>query len=92
MEDRLRRVEEAGEEIERIQGTDPPLHQEYWHRMKGWYMVEVSRAPPPAWVTLERIAAQWVDLYRHIPPRGDNIPVSVEAFLVEDSVPTEDEI
>ena len=33
-----------------------------------------------------------VDLYRYVPPPGDNIPVSVEPFLVDDLVPMEDEI
>ena len=33
-----------------------------------------------------------MDLYRHVPPPGDNIPVSVEPSQLEDSVPTEDKI
>ena len=33
-----------------------------------------------------------VDLYRYVPPLGANIPISVEPFLVENSVPTEDKI
>ena len=33
-----------------------------------------------------------VELYRHVPPLGENIPISVEPFLVEDLVPTEDKI
>ena len=60
--------------------------------MKGWYRAEFDRAMPPAWVTLERITAESVDLYRHVPPPGDNIPVYVELFQVEDLVPTEDDI
>ena len=70
----------------------PPPHQESWHQMKGWYRAAVDRMPPPAQVTLKRITAERVDLYRHIPPLGENIPVSVEPFPVEDLVPTEDEI
>ena len=31
-------------------------------------------------------------LYRHIPPPGENIHVSVDPFQVEDLVPTEDKI
>ena len=33
-----------------------------------------------------------MDLYRHVPPPGDNIPVSIEPLPVEDLVVTEDEI
>ena len=33
-----------------------------------------------------------VDLYRYVPPQGENIPVFVEPFQVDDSVPTKDEI
>ena len=36
--------------------------------------------------------AERVDLYRHVPPSGENIPIFVEPFPVEDSVPKEDKI
>ena len=48
-------AKETGEEIERLMGTDPPLHREAWHRMKGWYKSALDRAPPPARVALGRI-------------------------------------
>ena len=60
--------------------------------MKGWYRYAVNRVPPPAWVTLKRITVERVDLYRYVPPPGENIPVSVDPFPVEDLVSTEDEI
>ena len=60
--------------------------------MKGCYLYAVNCAPPPAQVTLNWITAEWVYLYRYIPPLGENIPVSVDPFLVEDLVPTEDVI
>ena len=60
--------------------------------MKGWYRVAVDRAPPPARVTLERITAERVDLYSYVPPPGENIPVSVYTFLVDNLVPTKDKI
>ena len=82
--DRRRRAEEAVAEVETLLGLDPPLHQEYWHRLKGWYQDAVDHAPPPTWVTLEQITADRVDL--------SNTPISVEPFQVDDSVPMEDEI
>ena len=70
-------------------GADLPLIQEAWHRIQWWYKAAVDRAPPPARVTLERITAERVALYSRFPTPGDNIPVSIEPFVVEDSVPEE---
>ena len=36
--------------------------------------------------------AEWVELYSSVPSPGENIPISVYSFLVDDSVPTEEEI
>ena len=36
--------------------------------------------------------AERVELYSYVPPLGANIPISVEPFPVDDSVPTENEI
>ena len=73
-------------------GLDPPPHQESWYRIKGLYWSAVDRSPPPAWVTLKQITAERVDIYSYVPPQGENIPISVEPFPVDNSVPTEDEI
>ena len=51
-----------------------------------------NRALPPTQVILKRITAEWVDLYSYVTSPGANIPISVEPFLVDDSIPTEDEI
>ena len=87
-----RRTEEAGEEVEKILGSDPPLHRESCHRMKGWYRYAVNHAPLPLPVTLERITSERVDIYSYVPPPAENIPVSVEPFRVDGSAPTEDKI
>ena len=87
-----RQAEEAGVEVETLLGSDPPLHQEAWHRLQGWYQAAVNRAPPPARVTLERIKVERLDLYIYVPTLGANITISVETFLLDDSVPTEDDI
>ena len=70
----------------------PLLQRDAWHRIKGWYRAAVGRAPPPSRVTLERITAERVDLYSYVPSPEANIPISVEPFPVDDSVPTEEEI
>ena len=51
-----------------------------------------ARGPPPARATLERITAEQTELYRQVPPPGENIPVTVEPAIIDDSVPTEYEI
>ena len=91
-EDRQRREEEAGAEVEILMGLDPPLHRDAWHRIKGWYKSAVDRAPPPAWVTLKRIMAERVELYSYFPPPGTNILISMEPFPVDGSVTTDDKI
>ena len=60
--------------------------------MWGWYQAAAKRVPPPAWVTLERIMEERVNLYIYVPPPGENTPVSVEPFPVDDSLLMEDEI
>ena len=72
-------------------GVGPPLHLEAWHWIKKWYKDAVDRAPPPAQVTLKRITMERVELYSYAPPPGINIPISVQPFPVNDSVPTEDD-
>ena len=89
---RQRRTEEAGAEVEALMGSDPPLHREAWHQIKGWYKAAFDRAPPPARVILEWITAERVGLYSYVPPPGTNISISVEPFPVDDLVPTEDKI
>ena len=79
-------------ELEALLGPYPPLHREALHQIKGWYRSAVDRALPLAWVTLESITAERVDLYIYVPPPGENISIYVETFPVDDLVPIEDDI
>ena len=90
--DRRRREEEAVAEVKTLLGSDPPLHREAWHRLKGWYWDAVDRATLSAQVTLEWIMAEQVYLYSYVTPPGENIPIYVESLPVDDSVPTEGNI
>ena len=72
--DRKRREEEAGSEVGALLGSDPPLHLEAWHRIKGLYKAAVDHAPPPARVTLKRITAESLELYSYVPPRERTSP------------------
>ena len=42
-----RRAEEAGKEVDKLLGSDPQIHRETCHHMKGWYRAAVDHAPPP---------------------------------------------
>ena len=81
-----------GEDIERLLTGDPPLTLEAWRRMRGWNRVTVDHALPPARVKIERITAECVELYRSVPPLGENIPPSVTPTHINTSVPTEEEV
>ena len=85
---RRRWAEYTGAEVEALLGADPPLHQEAWHRIKGWYKAAANHVLPPAQVTLERITTERVELYSYVPPPGKNIPISVQPFPVYELVPT----
>ena len=62
-QDRRRRAEEAGAEVEALMKADPPLIKEAWYRLQGWYKAAVDRAPPLARATLKRVTAERVALY-----------------------------
>ena len=60
--------------------------------MRGWYRDAVERALTPTRVTSEGITEDQVDLYSYVPPPVENIPVYIDTFTADDSVPTEDDI
>ena len=60
--------------------------------MKGWYKVVAGRALLPARLTIKRITEERVALHHHIPPPRENIPISVDPFLLDGSVTMEDDI
>ena len=68
----------AGGDGGRVSGAyfdwGPPLPQEAWRRMRGWYISVVDHAPPPAQATLKRITAERVELYRDESPPGRTSP------------------
>ena len=76
--DSKRRTEEAGAAVEDLMKEDPPLIQEAWHRLQGWYKAAVDRPPPPARAMLKRVTAERTTLYSRLPPPGDTIPVTIE--------------
>ena len=52
----------------------------------------MDHAPLPSQVALGLIMAERAELYRSIPPVGENIPTSMTPDHIDDSVPTEEEV
>ena len=44
--------------VEELMKAEPPLTQEVWHRLQGWYKAMVDRPPPPARATLRQVTAE----------------------------------
>ena len=57
--DRRRRADEAGAEVDTLVKAYPPLIQEAWYRLQGWYKAEVDRALLRAQATLKRITVEY---------------------------------
>ena len=85
-------METSRGKIEELLTSDSPFHKESGQHMKGWYKIMAGRTLPPARLTIERITEERVALHHHIPPPGENIPVSVDPFPLDDLVPMEDDI
>ena len=85
-------AETAGGKIEELLTSEFPFHKESGHQMKGWYKIMAGRTLLPAQLTIERITAERVELHHHIPTPGENIPVSVDPFPLDELVPMEDDI
>ena len=49
----------------------------------GWYWAAFDRAPPPAWLTLEMITEDLVELCNYVLYPVENILIPVEPFPVD---------
>ena len=58
-------------------------------------LIQGHRIPPPAYpyiVDITTMTEDWVALYPHVPQPGQLIPVEMQPFPVEYSIPEEEEI
>ena len=78
--------------MEFLLASDTPLIREAWIRIWGWYKDTADRPPPPARVAIAAMTADLVDIYWHIPPLGQPIPMGVQPFLVDESIPEDKDI
>ena len=56
-----------GEDVDILLSGDPPLPQEAYRRIQGWYIAAVDHSSLPSQITLEQITAERVELYRNVP-------------------------
>ena len=47
----------------------------------------MERTPPPSRVAIATMMTERFEIYRHIPPPGESIPVEDSPFLVDDDIP-----
>ena len=53
--------------------------------MEGWYKYAQDRDLPPKRVTIKSITTEQVDLYWQVPYPGENTPVVVKPFAIDDT-------
>ena len=91
-EDRCRRPSKAGSAVESLPASDTLFIQEAWICMWVWYKDAVYRTPPPDRVTITTMTTERVEIYQHVPPPGEIIPVGDILFLMDDVIPEDEEI
>ena len=61
--------------------------KEAWRCLKGWYSTATNKAPKPCYSSMKKQTEEREELYRKVAPPGDPIPINVEPFDIDDSVP-----
>ena len=60
--------------------------------MRGWYKDASYHPPPLARVTISTMTTERFELYQNIPYQVQTIPMGVQPFPVDDSIPEEKDI
>ena len=60
--------------------------------MWGWYRDASNRPSPLARISLETLTVERLDIYAHVLPPGQPIPIEVAPFPVDDNIPAEEDI
>ena len=55
--------------------------------MQSWYIDAANRPPPLVCVSLETLTMERADLYSHVPPPEQPIPIEVAPFQLDDNIP-----
>ena len=55
--------------------------------LKGWYTAASDKLPNPCHISMDKQTAEREELYWKVSPPGDPIPINVEPFDLDDSIP-----
>ena len=66
--------------------------KEAWRCLKGLYTAALDRPPKPCHNSMEKQTAEREELYWKVSPPWDPIPINVEPFDLDDSIPEVAEI
>ena len=78
----------AGKEIEAELASG--RLKEAWGIAKRWYQQASDTPPKPCYKSLEKQTEERVELYGKQEPPGDDIPINVGPYPINDGVPTND--
>ncbi len=66
--------------------------QEAFQHLSGWYRAAGKVASRPCFLTLENQTQDREELYGHVPPPGDSIPINIDPSPITNTVPPDLEI
>ena len=73
--------------METLLTSDRPLLNEALRKIQGWYKTASDHPPYPVRITLAKIMADQVEIYRQVPPPGDSISIETYPFPIDYSIP-----
>jgi len=88
--DRRKRAELVSQQAQ-AHYTAGRFHEAY-RTIRGWYRRYGSRPTKPTKPDMKDIEQTYTALYAKRPPIGDPLPILVSPFMVNDEIPSEDEI
>jgi hypothetical protein len=88
--DRKRRTEDAGKSIEDL--SDHNKLQDAWRALQAWYKHAGGRASCPSKTDLQKLQTEYSELLANKPSTGEPIPIMINPYSIDDSIPTDTEI
>ena len=89
---RRRQAVIAGFMVESLLAFDMPLIQEACIWVRVWYKAAMDHHLPLSRVALTKMTAEREELYWHVLPPGEPIPVGCLTYLVDDDILEDEEI
>ena len=89
-EDRKIKARRAGEEIEELVSNYQV--REAWSKNQWWYRESKGHRVPPTRNHMDQTSTLREDLYRHLPPEDEIIPILVQPVSIKEATPEVGEI